>query len=75
MFFNNYRINVDLKGVVYKTGIMFGSEEDWDTVLESYMTENDASEKMKLLAALGWTKDPILMSRYVGYAHPPPLRG
>ncbi|XP_053386790.1 endoplasmic reticulum aminopeptidase 1-like [Mercenaria mercenaria] len=60
---NHRSIQVNLKSVIYRTGIMYGKEEDWDTVWNAFLTENDASEKMKLLTALGQSKDYRLLSR------------
>ncbi|KAL4228484.1 Endoplasmic reticulum aminopeptidase 1 [Mactra antiquata] len=64
---NHRNINVNLKSVIYKTGIKFGKEEDWDAVWNTYLKESDASEKMKLLSALGMSKDFRLLSRFLNY--------
>ena len=43
---------------------MYGTEEDWDHVWNAYLNESDASEKMKLLTALGHSKESHILSRY-----------
>ena len=46
-------------------GIKYGTEEDWENMWEDYLTETDASEKGKLLNALGQTRDSNLLARWV----------
>ena len=45
-------------------GIRYGEESDWELMWEQYLRETDATEKGKLLRALGQTRDSNLLARY-----------
>ena len=44
-------------------GIRYGEESDWELMWDQYLKETDATEKGKLLRALGQTRDSNLLAR------------
>ncbi|XP_064088444.1 aminopeptidase N-like isoform X2 [Macrobrachium nipponense] len=61
-------ISPNLKSVVYCTAISEGGDEEWNFAWEQYLNSNVASEKMKLLNAMGCSKDVWILSRYLKMA-------
>lgn len=61
----HFSISLNLKSEICLAGIICGSEEDWEFMWEEYIAETDASEKWKLLSALGQTRESNLLARYV----------
>lgn len=61
--FSVNRLDVDLKSVIYNSGILFGSDEDWEFLWQRFLKEQDDTEKRKLIQALGRTKEVSLLSR------------
>ena len=53
-----------MKNVIYMAGIRYGDESDWELMWDQYLRETDATEKGKLLHALGQTRDSNLLARY-----------
>ncbi|KAL6443877.1 hypothetical protein ACFW04_001721 [Cataglyphis niger] len=76
--FNNWRhtpnpdinnpISPNLKGVVYCTAIRMGGQIEWDFAWQRYRANNVGSEKDLLLQALGCTREPWLLNRYLDWA-------
>ena len=59
-----FSISPNLKNVIYMAGIRYGDESDWELMWDQYLKETDATEKGKLLHALGQTRDSNLLARY-----------
>lgn len=51
------RMNDDLRGIIYGTGLKYGKKADWDIVFQRYLTSNVPSEKITLLSSLADTTD------------------
>ncbi|XP_052246472.1 endoplasmic reticulum aminopeptidase 1-like isoform X2 [Dreissena polymorpha] len=60
---NKTSLNVDLKAVIYMTGVMTGDGTVWESVWKRYNEARDDNEKRKLLYALASTKEARLLSR------------
>ncbi|XP_050688572.1 aminopeptidase N-like [Eriocheir sinensis] len=61
-------ISPNLKDVVYCTAIGKGGEMEWEFAWKQYLASNVASEKSKLLKALGCSKKIWMLSRYLEMA-------
>ncbi|KAG5672285.1 hypothetical protein PVAND_002422 [Polypedilum vanderplanki] len=61
----NNPISPNLKIVVYCTAIKHGDEEEWDFAWDRYLNTTMSSEKELLMQALGCTRQPWLLSRYL----------
>ncbi|XP_034944912.1 aminopeptidase Ey isoform X2 [Chelonus insularis] len=61
-------ISPNLKSVVYCTAIRTGGQAEWDFAWERYQKTNVGSEKDLLLYALGCTREPWILSRYLEWA-------
>ena len=59
------RVDADLKSVVYPVGIAYGGEEEWEFVWEQYLSSSDPYEKRLFLSALGKSRIPWILSRWV----------
>jgi glutamyl aminopeptidase len=62
------RPHPDVRSLIYSYGMKTASEQDWETVLELFLNETDATEKAKLQAALANIDDPIILERYIELA-------
>lgn len=75
--FSNWKAGVnippDLRGIVYYTGVRFGTADDWKFCLEKYNSSMVPSEKLLLLKALGATPDPWLLTQYLEYSLNPEI--
>ncbi|XP_055677770.1 aminopeptidase N isoform X2 [Lutzomyia longipalpis] len=60
---NNIKPN--LKGTVYCVAIREGGVHEWRFAYKQYLETTSASEKEVLLSALGCTRDPSLLSKYL----------
>lgn len=65
---NNTIFTPNIKWTVYCRGVEAGGEEEWNFAWSRYLKSNVASEKSKLLAAMGCTKKQWLLSRYLDMA-------
>ncbi|XP_068157458.1 aminopeptidase N [Drosophila tropicalis] len=61
----NNPIGPNLRGVVYCTAIQYGTEYEWDFAFERYLRTSLSGEKELLLTALGCSKEPWLLYRYL----------
>ena len=59
------RVDADLKSVVYPVGIAYGGEEEWEFVWDQYLSSSDPYEKRLFLSALGKSRIPWILSRWV----------
>ncbi len=60
-----HRISPNLKGTVYCTAIRIGGQKEWDFAWQRYLKSNVGSEKDILLSALGCSREPWILSRWV----------
>ncbi|KAK4302667.1 hypothetical protein Pmani_025262 [Petrolisthes manimaculis] len=65
---NNTLISANLKSTVYCHAIAEGGEEEWNFAWHQYLEGNVASEKNRLLSAMGCTKHIWILSRYLEMA-------
>lgn len=69
--FNNWKqsgknqINPALRYTVYCTAIENGNKEDWDFLWKAYENEQNASERDRIMRALGCTKEIWMLARYL----------
>ncbi|XP_057331888.1 aminopeptidase N [Microplitis mediator] len=61
-------ISPNLKSVVYCTAIRTGGQAEWDFAWERYQKTNVGSEKDLLMYALGCSREPWILSRYLEWA-------
>ena len=57
------RIAANLKTVVFRAGISYGGEEEWNHAWGVYKDSNVPSEKRKLLYALSMSTDSLRLNR------------
>ncbi|KAI8123273.1 Glutamyl aminopeptidase [Lucilia cuprina] len=71
------RPHPDIRETVYYYGMLaLGNEEIWNQVWELFVTEKDASEKVKLMYGLSAIQEPWILSRYIDLAwHEKNVRG
>lgn len=65
-------ISANLKSTVYCYAIAEGGEEEWNFAWHRYLESNVASEKNRLLSAMGCTKHVWILSRsgmLFGFSH------
>jgi len=55
----------NLRGVVYCSAIQYGTEYEWDFAFERFLKTNVPGEKDLLLNALGCSKEPWLLYRFL----------
>ncbi|XP_006158456.1 aminopeptidase Q [Tupaia chinensis] len=67
---NNPEIEIPfpIKNVVLCFGIALGSDKEWDFLLSVYTNETEAGERYRLAHALGCSKEPWILNRYLEYA-------
>ncbi|XP_064549574.1 aminopeptidase N [Drosophila montana] len=58
-------ISPNMRGIVYCSAIQYGTEFEWDFAFERYLKSNVPAEKELLLSALGCSKEPWLLYRYL----------
>lgn len=61
-------LSQDLRGIVYKYGMVNANEETWNKLLEVYLKETDATEKLKLLNGLANINDVTILARLLELA-------
>ncbi|XP_039108534.1 aminopeptidase Q [Hyaena hyaena] len=57
-----------IKSVVLCYGIAFGSDEEWDFLLNMYANKTKEEERIQLAYAMSCSKDPWILHRYLEYA-------
>ncbi|KAK7027939.1 hypothetical protein SK128_026274 [Halocaridina rubra] len=68
---NDSIISPNMKSTVYCRAIAEGGEEEWNFAWSQYLKSNVGAEKVKLLSALGCTKQIWILSRYLEMAFAP----
>ncbi|XP_050540509.1 aminopeptidase N-like [Daktulosphaira vitifoliae] len=63
----NNIIPKELKTNIYCQAVKYGSMEEWDFLWERYLRSNVATEKAKLLSALGCSSETWLLNRYLNW--------
>ncbi|XP_026478385.1 aminopeptidase N-like isoform X2 [Ctenocephalides felis] len=58
-------ISPDVRLPVYCAGIKQGNVEEWDFAFKKFKASNVPSEKMTLLSAMGCSRDPWILARYL----------
>lgn len=64
-------IHPNLKSTVYCNAIAFGEHEEWDFAWKMFRNATVASEASRLRMAMGCTRAPWLLNRYLEYALDP----
>lgn len=59
------RVSANLKSFVYCEGIRAGDDNDWHTVWNRFLCTDLHTEQELLLYALGCTKNPQLIEKWV----------
>uniref|UniRef100_A0A6M2DWG5 Aminopeptidase n=1 Tax=Xenopsylla cheopis TaxID=163159 RepID=A0A6M2DWG5_XENCH len=62
---NHNPIAPDVRLPVYCAGIKQGNVEEWDFAFKMFKSSNVPSEKMTLLSAMGCSRDPWILARYL----------
>jgi len=57
----------ELKTIIYCQAIKFGGVDEWDFLWERYQRSNVASEKAKILSALGCSSETWILNRYLNW--------
>ena len=65
IFFFVFRISPNLKNIVYCTAIRFGSDKEWEFAWDRFQKTTISSEKELLLSALGCSREPWILMRYL----------
>ena len=58
-----YRVDPNLKRVVYSVGVAYGSEEDWECVWAHLNATEDPNEGRLLRYALAQAREPATLNR------------
>uniref|UniRef100_A0A182R8C8 Aminopeptidase N n=1 Tax=Anopheles funestus TaxID=62324 RepID=A0A182R8C8_ANOFN len=61
----NNPVSPNLKSTVYCTAIKYGDEKEWDFAWERFQKATVASEKEILLSAMGCSRVPWILARYL----------
>ncbi|KAG0726038.1 Aminopeptidase Ey [Chionoecetes opilio] len=64
----HHHFTPNVKWVVYCRAVQLGGEEEWNFAWNRYLKSNVASEKSRLLSAMGCTKKQWLLARYLNMA-------
>uniref|UniRef100_A0A8C4M8F9 Aminopeptidase n=1 Tax=Equus asinus asinus TaxID=83772 RepID=A0A8C4M8F9_EQUAS len=57
-----------IRNVILCYGIALGNEKEWDFLLSIYNNKTKEEERMQLAYAMGCSKDPWILNRYMEYA-------
>lgn len=57
-----------MRGIVYCTAVQYGTEAEWEFAFERYLKSSVSTEKEIILTALGCSKEPWILSRYLRYS-------
>ena len=60
-----YRVDPDIMSVVYRAGIERGQSKEWVFLWNKFEKSTVASEKKRILNALGKTRDSVLIQRLI----------
>lgn len=71
---NTTIIPANIRSTVYCTAIKHGDQLEWDFAWKQYLASNVASEKKRLLKALGCSQNVWLLSRYLEWIVKPTAR-
>ncbi|VDI15787.1 Hypothetical predicted protein, partial [Mytilus galloprovincialis] len=63
----NNPIDVDSRRSVYNTAIKYGGVTEWDFAYNRYKTHNVASERILMLHALSYSREVLVLSRFLQY--------
>ncbi|XP_063952709.1 aminopeptidase N-like [Lytechinus pictus] len=63
----NYVISNNLKTTIWCNGIREGGQSEWEFGWNQYLTSKDSSEKSSWLSALGCSRQPWILNRYLMY--------
>ncbi|XP_060524769.1 glutamyl aminopeptidase isoform X3 [Cylas formicarius] len=61
-------LSQDLRGIVYKYGMLNADETTWGRLLDVYVAETDATEKLKLVNGLASVKNTTLLEKLLELA-------
>ncbi|XP_023293113.2 aminopeptidase N [Lucilia cuprina] len=64
----NNPISPNLRGIVYCAAVQYGTEAEWEFAFERYLKTSVSTEKEIILTALGCSKEPWILSRYLRYS-------
>ncbi|XP_075149907.1 suppressor of ER stress-induced death [Haematobia irritans] len=64
----NNPISADLRSIIYCTAIAYGTEAEWDFAYERFKKSSVSTEKEILLSALGCSREPWIVSRFLQYS-------
>lgn len=59
----HFRIDPDVSSVVYRAGIERGGVKEWEFLWSEFNKSKVASQKTRILRALGKTRDSVLIQR------------
>ncbi|KAJ8889375.1 hypothetical protein PR048_008874 [Dryococelus australis] len=62
---DNYRVNADLKTVVYCNGLRYGGEAEFNFLWNRYLTHNVNTEQVLILGVMGCTKNEALVHSFL----------
>ena len=65
IFIASFRIDPDLKSLVYCTSVREGGEIEWEFIYQLYKTATVQAEKSRLLSAMACTKKVWIINRYM----------
>ncbi|KAI4492593.1 hypothetical protein M0804_002384 [Polistes exclamans] len=68
---SNKTISANLKSFVYCIGIRNGNDDDWFTMWNKFLETDLHIEQELLLSALGCTRNPILLNKYLNVSISP----
>lgn len=60
-----FRIDPRIRRSVYVVGIREGGEEEYEFLLNRFLTSNFANDQLEMLRGLGAARDAALLNRYV----------
>ena len=59
------RVPVDIKDVVYNTGVRMGGVKEWNFVFDQFRITEVESERKKFIIALGASEDKAILTEYL----------
>jgi len=65
---NDNPVPTNFRRTVYCTAVRRGGEKEWNFLWKRYLKSNVASDKTTMLIALGCSKDPWILNRYLSWA-------
>uniref|UniRef100_A0A0K8WLP7 Aminopeptidase n=3 Tax=Bactrocera latifrons TaxID=174628 RepID=A0A0K8WLP7_BACLA len=61
---NTTAVPVNIRSVVYCNAMRYGTENDYNTLFNKFLTSNSATEQTLILSTLGCVKDETLITKY-----------